>query len=71
MNESKCKSCGAEIIWAKTHAGKRVPLDKEFENRFYFEPAKGDKVIFARTYKTHFATCPNAAEHRRAKYQEE
>ncbi|MFP4298669.1 MAG: hypothetical protein ACLFT0_12515 [Spirulinaceae cyanobacterium] len=24
---SKCKSCGAEIMWAKTQAGKFIPLD--------------------------------------------
>ncbi len=26
-----CRSCGAEIEWAKTPAGKNIPLDKEPE----------------------------------------
>lgn len=24
---ARCKSCGAEITWAFTHAGKRMPVD--------------------------------------------
>ena len=35
---STCRSCGAEIIWAITEAGKRIPL----------EVKKGDKVIYSK-----------------------
>jgi hypothetical protein len=29
LNEAKCRGCGAEIIWAKTARGKRMPFDRE------------------------------------------
>jgi hypothetical protein len=32
-----CKSCGAEIIWVKTEAGKAIPLDAE--------PTEGGNII--------------------------
>lgn len=75
MLHSKCKSCGAKIIWIQTRRNKWIPVD--------YEPvfAKGgEKNVFrndgkmyrsapegAEVYITHFATCPNAKEHRRKK----
>lgn len=35
----KCRSCGAEIVWAITERGKRIPLNAEPDN------AKGNIVI--------------------------
>jgi hypothetical protein len=29
LNEAKCRGCGAEILWAKTAHGKRMPFDRE------------------------------------------
>lgn len=26
---AKCKGCGAEIVWVKTHAGKSMPCDPQ------------------------------------------
>lgn len=87
---SKCKSCGAEIIWIKTAGGKRMPCDAKpisyrpltpFPDveelcgngpvmtlvrldgriaRGTFDPAS-DRI----GYTSHFATCPNASQHRR------
>jgi hypothetical protein len=73
---SKCSSCGSEIIWAKTENGKAMPLDAA-----PVDPTKVDGTcllidgvarfgaIDAPTreprYVSHFATCPNAAKHRR------
>lgn len=45
---SKCRSCGAEIYWVKTKAGKSMPIERT---------ASGDMI-------SHFATCPNASKHR-------
>lgn len=77
MTVSRCRSCGAEIVWVLTQKGHRMPIDPE--------PAPGgdivvddgiasvvggadlvDAVFEGRAlYLAHFATCPNAARHRR------
>ena len=85
---SKCRSCGAEILWVKwPTSGKRMPVDAEPDWRPL--PKGGDIVLMLRggafgellaekfnaerhgqdrnRYTSHFATCPNAAEHRRDK----
>ena len=67
---SKCRSCGADIVWAKTTKGKAIPLDPA--------PVEGgniylsaDDVALVTTpgerplHVSHFTTCPQAAEHRR------
>lgn len=52
-----CRSCGAEIVWLKTAAGKNMPVDAEtFET--------GDELFDIKRHTSHFATCPNAAAHR-------
>jgi hypothetical protein len=69
---NKCRGCGAEIIWAYTEAGKRIPLDNKAEKRFVLDDNPGQYVdgVGVRlrdTYISHFATCPKAAEFRHAK----
>lgn len=72
---AKCFSCGAEIVWALTEKGKRMPVDAE-------PVADGNLELDVRTdpplaivhgqptldggprYVSHFATCPNADRHR-------
>jgi hypothetical protein len=76
---SRCKSCGQDLIWAKTAAGKSIPIDTA--------PAAGGNVMLqsrqglpplaivfgagtapptnqARRYTSHFATCPHGDQHR-------
>ena len=76
-----CRSCGAEILWARTVAGKAIPLDAEPrpDGNVRIAPIGGIDAALVLTdpaeraaaqiegpvYVTHFATCPNAAEHRR------
>lgn len=77
---SKCKSCGAEIIWIKTAAGKSMPCNPQkisFRNDWsengltLITPdgkiAKGTLDLDSDTYgyESHFATCPAAAIHRK------
>lgn len=67
MNEiTQCRSCGAEIVWMKTHKGKNIPVDL---------PDPGDALrdrvleeeIFEKGYMdTHFNSCPNADQHRKS-----
>ena len=65
---SQCKSCKAEIKWIKTPAGKNHPVDAKpvqvwikNENDLY----PGDSFKPVTGYASHFATCPQASQHRR------
>ena len=60
-----CRSCGAEILWVETQNGKRMPLDFTPERRFVIDPSNGMLAKLRNTYVSHFATCPNADQHRR------
>lgn len=65
---SNCRSCHAEIIWAKTESGKAMPLDAKPEKRFILFPGPDgneDEAVAVDTYVSHFATCPNANQHRK------
>ncbi len=64
---AKCWSCGAAIVWGKTKDGKRVPLDVEAIGGLLNEYT-GEVM---RLRQTHFATCPNAAEHRKPREAKE
>lgn len=71
---SQCRSCGADIVWALTTNGKRMPVDAEpsAEGNIRLRNAGGH--VFAdvvaplshdRLRLSHFATCPSFAKHRR------
>ena len=73
---SKCKSCKAPIIWVslKNKQGKYSPhpinarpvkgiiLEAQTSANMH---VKGLPAFMADVYTSHFATCPNAAEHRK------
>lgn len=68
---SQCRTCQREIIWAVTANGKRVPLDppekRYVDNRTGHEIATDAplSVVMDLTWLSHFATCPQADEHRK------
>ena len=69
---ARCKTCGEEIIWIITSAGRRMPLSvASQERRFVITPGTADErgrnptAQQIDTYLSHFADCPDAAEHRR------
>ena len=78
---TKCRSCGEEIIWIKMTSGKAMPCDvkpipyrESFSGGMKLVTPAGDVISgnydgtsdnFA--YISHFATCPNADQHRRKK----
>ena len=48
---SRCRSCGEEIVWMKTDAGKNIPVDAE-------SVADKEATIFDQDQMiAHFATC--------------
>jgi len=71
---SRCSSCDAPIIWAVTDAGKRMPLDAEPAPDGNVVLTRVGGQARARKgsefgpnmprHKSHFATCPNANQHR-------
>lgn len=72
---STCRSCFANIVWAKTLKGHNIPLDPRPtpQGNLVFE-ADDVTVRPARTHDlggvrfvSHFATCPNAGHHRRGR----
>lgn len=75
---SSCRSCGGEIRWAKTAHGRNMPLDADpapDDVHAGFVLRDGGKLALSVTrdmtpgetlYLSHFATCPNADQHRRS-----
>jgi len=73
-----CKSCDAPIMWVTTESGKKMPLDRvpvpdgNVVLRGVDEPVavyvtdKRPAIEGERRYTSHFATCPNAASHRKS-----
>lgn len=77
---SRCRSCGAEIIWARTRSGSRMPVTLAQRRDGNLVLAQEDSypgaMPVAEAYDpekhqgwgrhvSHFADCPNAASHRR------
>ena len=76
MTTAKCKSCGAEIVWARTASGKRTPLDAKPVRvaTLVEEPETGNEIVEDGLYVieegvtgfvSHWGTCPTSAQHRR------
>jgi len=71
---SRCKTCGKEIIWIKTTAGKNMPCDaggilcrpdKQGDLTLVTRDGKTIRAVKDETselvgYTSHFATCPAA-----------
>jgi len=57
-----CSSCGAKIVWFRTAAGKRMPVDEAST-----QPTDREDQLDLTRHKSHFATCPNANKHRRVR----
>jgi len=71
---STCRSCNAPILWARSAKGKRrpMPLDPEPVPGGNVELVDGEAWVVkpdpnVPRYVSHFATCPNAGQHRRAR----
>lgn len=79
----RCSSCDAPVIWALTTNGKKIPIDFEpaLDGNIVLR-RRTDGALIAlvpgpatvgledfhdERRKSHFATCPNAKRHRKAK----
>ena len=82
MRSSRCRSCGAPILFAKTKDGKLLPVDAEpvVEGRVFvaeteggptaYFPPDGVEVPGCTRHDSHFATCKYAAKHRKPRPKE-
>jgi hypothetical protein len=79
VSRSLCRSCGARILWTHTESGKAMPVDVGARPngnlalrleagapiarvlRDGEEPGVGEVGRFV----SHFASCPNSAQHRK------
>ena len=83
MKIASCRSCSAPIIWTCTKQGNRMPVDAVpladdgASGFILFDGGQGGELLAlykgpssARgepLYASHFATCPQAAQHRRTR----
>lgn len=72
MSVSRCRSCGAAVIWAQTSSNKAMPVDAEAVEQGNIFLTQANGTLRATVVppgpglrKSHFATCPNAKSHRR------
>lgn len=76
----KCRSCGAEVIWAKTATGANCPFDVKVTmdrpGNPWTKVTPVYSILDGRAIKckpgeeghaSHFSTCPNAKQHSRWK----
>lgn len=59
---TRCSSCQALIVWFRTASGKRAPVDEASTL-----PTDAEHQLDMTRHKSHFATCPNANQHRRSR----
>ena len=71
-----CRDCSANLSWARTTKGFRLPLDLEpvengniwlDEDGVAHVLTKGETPPAGPLYVSHFATCPDAAKARRSR----
>lgn len=58
--QQSCRSCGAPIVWFRTAKGHRMPVDAGTT-----KPTDAEHQLDLSRHVSHFATCPNANQHRR------
>ena len=69
---ARCRTCEAPIEWATTPAGKTMPLDAAptasgtwcYSRGETWLATEEDRALKRPLYTSHFATCPDAAQHR-------
>lgn len=64
----RCRTCDAPVEWAELTSGKKMPFDPPIVAvRTEGSPVAGRvvEVVDSTVTTSHFATCPDAAQHRR------
>jgi len=66
----RCRSCGADVEWAQLVTGKRIPFDPPIVVRVRQQALLDERaidVVDMDQTRSHFASCPDAAQWRRTK----
>lgn len=75
IKTDRCRSCGREIIWAKSPSGARLPLTAKPVTPYVLKGEPRDQAVDYRqtvtggagsdekVYISHFVDCPRASEH--------
>jgi hypothetical protein len=58
--EVPCGSCRMPIVWFRTKSGKKMPVDATSTL-----PTDAEHQLDLKRHKPHWATCPNADQHRK------
>ena len=58
MKTSKCRGCGAELVWFKTENNRSMPVDAS-------SVEEGDAKFIPGKHIPHWATCPQAKSFRK------
>lgn len=64
MNRSPCKGCKKEVIWCDLPSGGKICLDPVAP--VYVVTGHGAAIRAANYYVSHFATCPDASQFKKA-----
>lgn len=69
---ANCHSCGAEIVWCRTVTGKASPMERADDGTWIIVDGVmrrpvGELDDMLPRYKSHFATCKDAAKWRKAR----
>lgn len=67
LDKGKCSSCGAPVLWVVMGSGKRMPLNPEPKKLVTLDDMPEARGYVTDCYTSHFATCPNAQAHRKAR----
>lgn len=67
---ARCRSCGAEIVWAETSGGRYMPLDPEPRQDGNMIIENGRAIAAGpldqgERFVAHFVSCPDAAAWRK------
>lgn len=62
MNESRCKGCGAGILWVEMASGKKMPVDATPVSMVEVKEGIGQVI---HVYVPHWSTCPGADSFRK------
>lgn len=60
-----CRACGAEIVFVRTKAGKRMPVNVVPTDKKHRAPNAGELEFVYGEHQSHFMTCPQADAFRR------